>query len=80
MGAPSLAQLQKLSIAMLVVRGGDSNVLTADAAQRFVSALPNARLETVADCGHNVASQNTLGFLAAITPFLTEIQDSGSRT
>jgi|TARA_B100001964_G_scaffold229325_1_gene281485 pimeloyl-ACP methyl ester carboxylesterase len=80
LGAPSLAQLQKLSIAMLVVRGGDSNVLTADAAQRFVSALPNARLETVADCGHNVASQNTLGFLAAITPFLTEIQDSGSRT
>ena len=28
-------------------------------------------LETVPDCGHNVHSQNTSGFLEAITPFLS---------
>lgn len=77
-GAPSLEQLKKLNLATLIVRGGDSNVLAADAARRFVSALPNARLETVPDCGHNVASQNTLGFLAAITPFLTKICKTAS--
>ena len=77
-GAPSLDQLKKLNLATLIVRGGDSNVLAADAAERFVRALPNGQLKTVPDCGQNVASQNTLGFLAAISPFLDGISKSAS--
>ena len=59
---------------VLVVRGEESNVLEADAAVRFVSALPDGRLETVAHAGHNVHGANTPGFLEAIRPFLTGLR------
>jgi pimeloyl-ACP methyl ester carboxylesterase len=58
---------------VLVVRGGESDVLTADAAERFVAALPAGRLVTVPDVGHNVHGGNTPGFLAAIGPFLAAL-------
>ncbi len=54
----------------LLIRGERSNILEADAAQRFVAALPNARLVEVPRCGHNVHSQNTSGFLDALNPWL----------
>ncbi len=54
----------------LLIRGERSNILEAEAAQRFVTGLPNARLVEVSDCGHNVHSQNTPGFLEALTPWL----------
>ena len=54
----------------LLIRGERSNILEADAAKRFVAGLPNARLVEVGDCGHNVHSQNTQGFLDALTPWL----------
>lgn len=72
-GAPSLEQLKRLNLPTLIVRGADSNVLDQDAAERFAGALINGRLVTVPDCGHNVASQNTAGFLEAITPFLKDV-------
>ena len=66
----SLRDAEKIPQPTLLIRGADSNVLTADAAQRFVDALPDGRLETVADSGHNVHGQNTIGFLRALVPFL----------
>lgn len=54
----------------LLIRGERSNILEAEAAKRFVAGLPNARLVEVSDCGHNVHSQNTPGFLEALTPWL----------
>ena len=57
----------------LLVRGASSNILTADAAERFVGELPSARLVEVPDCGHNVHSQNTEGFIDAIAPFLRSL-------
>ena len=54
----------------LLIRGERSNILEAEAAKRFVAGLPNARLVEVRDCGHNVHSQNTPGFLEALTPWL----------
>ena len=60
---------------VLVVRGGESDVLTADAAERFVAALPAGRLVTVPDVGHNVHGGNTPGFLAAIGPFLAALDE-----
>ncbi len=58
---------------VLVVRGGESNVLEPEAAERFVAALPKGQLVTVPSCGHNVHSQNTPGFLQAIAPFLDDV-------
>jgi pimeloyl-ACP methyl ester carboxylesterase len=58
---------------VLLVRGAESQVLLADAAERFVQALPNGRMTTVPNVGHNVHGGNTPGFLDAITPFLASL-------
>jgi esterase len=58
---------------VLLVRGGESDVLLADAAERFVQALPLGQLVTVPDVGHNVHGGNTPGFLEAIAPFLAAL-------
>jgi len=72
-GLPDLAALAGLDLPALIFRGAESQVLLPEAAEEFASALPNARLATVADCGHNVHSQNTLGFLAELDPFLASV-------
>jgi pimeloyl-ACP methyl ester carboxylesterase len=72
-GTPDLAAVRALALPALVVRGGDSNVLTAEGAERFAAALPQGRLVTVADCGHNVHGQNTPGFLEAVRPFVDSV-------
>ena len=59
---------------VLLVRGAESDVLLADAAERFVDALPDGRLVTVANVGHNVHGGNTAGFLAAVRPFLDALR------
>lgn len=55
---------------VLVVRGGESEVLLPGPAAEFAEALPKGRLVTIPGCGHNVHSQNTLGFLEQMSPFL----------
>jgi pimeloyl-ACP methyl ester carboxylesterase len=69
----TLDDVRTLDLPTLVVRGATSNVLDPDAAERFVAALPDGRLVTVSECGHNVHSQNTAGFLAVLDPFLAEL-------
>jgi pimeloyl-ACP methyl ester carboxylesterase len=58
---------------VLLVRGGESEVLEPEAAERFVAALPEGRLVTVGGAGHNVHSANTVGFLEVVTPFLADL-------
>lgn len=66
----TLADAGAIDVPVLVIRGGESDVLDADAAERFVAALPEGRLVTVPDVGHNVHGGNTPGFLDALGPFL----------
>lgn len=56
---------------LLLIRGADSQIFTAEAAQRFADAVPDGRLVTVPRCGHNVHGQNTPGFIEAMEPFIT---------
>ena len=63
----------KVACPILLVRGAESQVLLADAAERFVEALPNGRMVTVPHVGHNVHGGNTPGFLEAVTPFLASL-------
>jgi pimeloyl-ACP methyl ester carboxylesterase len=56
---------------VLVIRGERSNILAEDAAERFRDALPQGKLVTVPNCGHNVHGHNTLGFIDALRPFLS---------
>ncbi len=55
---------------VLILRGEKSNILTPDGAERFRDALPKGQLVTVSECGHNVHSQNTLGFIEVLGTFL----------
>ncbi|HEX2942563.1 MAG TPA: alpha/beta hydrolase [Rhodopila sp.] len=66
----TLTEAGGFDLPVLLVRGADSNILDADAAERFVAALPHGQLVTVPNCGHNVHGQNTLGFIAALEDFL----------
>jgi pimeloyl-ACP methyl ester carboxylesterase len=66
----TLSDVRGFDLPVLLIRGANSTILEADAAERFAAALPKGRLVTVPDCGHNVHGQNTKGFIAAIGPFL----------
>jgi pimeloyl-ACP methyl ester carboxylesterase len=68
-----LDRLASLTCPILVVRGAESEILEAAAAERFVAALPNGRLMTVPAAGHNVHGAKTSGFLDAIGPFLADL-------
>ncbi len=57
----------------LLVRGQRSNILEPAAAEEFARDLPQGSLVTVPNCGHNVHTQNTPGFLAALRPFLESL-------
>jgi esterase len=66
----SLDETRGYNLPVLLVRGANSNILTAEEAERFRDALPQGTLVTVPDSGHNVHGQNTLGFLGALGDFL----------
>jgi pimeloyl-ACP methyl ester carboxylesterase len=68
----TLEEAGGFDLPVLLVRGENSNILAADAAERFAGALPRGRLVTVPNCGHNVHGQNTKGFIAALGAFLDE--------
>jgi pimeloyl-ACP methyl ester carboxylesterase len=61
----------RLRCPTLLVRGGESNILTADGAERFVRTVPGSRIAVVAGAGHSVMGDNPPGFLAAVRPFLS---------
>ena len=69
----SLDDVKAIDCPVLLVRGGKSQVLLADAAERFIDSLPDGHLVTVADVGHNVHGGNTPGFLEAVRPFLASL-------
>jgi len=66
----TLEDVAKYNLPVMIVRGENSNILEPDAAVRFAAALPDGRLVTVPNCGHNVHGQNTKGFLEALNGFL----------
>ena len=66
----TLDDARAFGLPVLVVRGANSAILAADAAERLRDALPRGTLVTVRDCGHNVHGQNTKGFIEAVGGFL----------
>lgn len=69
----TLHDVERIETPVLLVRGADSNILLADAAERFVNAAVSGRLATVPNVGHNVHEGNTEGFLEAIAPFMRSL-------
>jgi pimeloyl-ACP methyl ester carboxylesterase len=66
----SLEDVARITCPVLLVRGEQTNILSPQAAQDALAALPAGRLVEVPRCGHNVHSQNTAGFLDAVVPFI----------
>jgi esterase len=69
----TLEDARSFNLPVLLVRGERSGILAPDAAERFRDALPNGRLVTVPNCGHNVHGQNTLGFIQVLGEFLENL-------
>ena len=68
-----LRDVSKISCPTLIVRGGKSDVLSDDAAERFAHMLPHARWVRVENAGHNVQGDNPRGLLDAMNAFLREV-------
>jgi esterase len=66
-------EVSKIRCPTLIVRGGKSDVLSDEAAERFAQMLPQARWVRVEDAGHNIQGDNPSGLLFAINPLLREV-------
>ncbi|MGH2608386.1 MAG: alpha/beta fold hydrolase, partial [Tepidiformaceae bacterium] len=58
----------------LLVRGAESDVLTAEVAERVVAEMPRARLSIVAGAGHSVPGDNPDDFTAAVREFVSDVE------
>ncbi len=56
----------------LVVRGGDSDVLTDEDAERFAGALPDGRWVTIPGAGHTVQGDQPAALVREVRNFLTK--------
>jgi pimeloyl-ACP methyl ester carboxylesterase len=65
------ADVRKIRCPALLLRGAESPILTAEAAERFTREVRGAVTAEVAGAGHSVMGDNPSGFLAAVRPFLT---------
>lgn len=61
----------------LVMRAGDSDLVTVDGAGRMVETLKQGELVTVANAGHMVIEDNPDGFIKAALPFLQKYAQAG---
>jgi pimeloyl-ACP methyl ester carboxylesterase len=63
-------RLPSLTMPVLVIRGAESNVLSADVARRMTAAMPDARLVEIEGAGHPVPLDRPHEFIAAVQTFL----------
>jgi esterase len=64
--------LSKIACPTLIVRGGESSMLTAEGAEALADEIPAARLVSIERAGHHVFLDQPDAFVAALLPFLTE--------
>jgi len=62
--------VRKIRCPTLIVRGGESDILAPEAAERMRAVIPNSRVTVVPGAGHSVMGDNPPGFAAAVREFL----------
>ena len=62
---------QAVTVPMLLVRGGQSDLVTPQAVQNFRELVPEAEFVDVAGTGHMVAGDDNDAFTEAVAEFLT---------
>ncbi len=58
----------------LIIKGGESDILSAESAAKLQAAIPHSRLAVVAGAGHSVMGDNPSGFVAAVRGFLEDLK------
>ena len=67
--------IESLQCPTLLVRGGASDIVAMDTADRMHRAIPNSRIATIEGAGHLVMGDSPSGFQAAVTDFLAPLAD-----
>jgi pimeloyl-ACP methyl ester carboxylesterase len=57
----------------LIIKGGESDILSAESATKLQEAIPGSRLAVVPGAGHSVMGDNPAAFIAAAREFLANI-------
>ena len=57
----------------LIIRGGESDILSGDSAQKLQAEIPGCRLAVVEGAGHSVMGDNPASFVAAAREFLRSL-------
>ena len=65
--------LGSLECPTLLVRGGASDIVAMDTADRMHAAIPNSRLATIEGAGHLVMGDSPSGFQDAVNEFLASL-------
>ena len=69
------AYIESLQCPTLLVRGGASDIVAMDTADRMHQAIPNSRIATIEGAGHLVMGDSPSGFQSAVTDFLASLTD-----
>jgi pimeloyl-ACP methyl ester carboxylesterase len=77
--ARMLAAAKRIRVPLLLVRGIDSDVVTAEIVQEFLAILPHAQYVDVPGAGHMVAGDSNSIFTDAVLAFLEEHATSAER-
>ncbi len=67
--------IESLQCPTLLVRGGASDIVAMDTADRMHQAIPNSRIATIEGAGHLVMGDSPSGFQSAVTDFLASLTD-----
>jgi non-heme chloroperoxidase len=70
---PLLELARSVTLPVLVVRGGRSDVVDDEGIAEFLTAVPTARVVDVAEAGHMVAGDDNDDFTSAVDAFLEEL-------
>lgn len=65
--------IRSLQCPTLLVRGGASDIVALDTADRMHQAIPNSRLATIEGAGHLVMGDSPSGFQNAVTEFIASL-------
>ena len=67
--------IESLQCPTLLVRGGASDIVAMDTADRMHQAIPNSRIATIEGAGHLVMGDSPSGFQAVVNEFLASLTD-----
>ena len=65
---------RSIRVPTLLIRGAESDVVTAEGASELLSVIPGSRMVDVAEAGHMVAGDDNDIFCVAVEGFLRDLQ------